>query len=407
MPIIGAPITARPRDGSWSRNREVPQSFPPSGGGQGFVPNPKLRFLDQCREVLRFYHYASRTEEAYCGWTKRFIVFCRDHPQLTPASEESSFTRGVAHGPPSEGAEREKKWRHPRDMGEAEVRAFLAHLASDRKVAVSTHNQALSALVFLYAEVLHRPLGNLRLVERPSRPPRLPVVLSRGEVVRVLAAVPVKYGLLFELLYGAGLRLLECLRLRVKDIDLEGNQIVVRDGKGGKDRVTMLPAKCKEGLRAHLARVRQLQVKDLAEGLGAVALPGALRVKYPNAEREWGWQWVFPSNELSVDRRNPHLSPSLSPPSEGAVREKLVRRRHHLNEATVQRVMKEAVARSGVVKNASCHTLRHSFATHLLENGYDIRTLQVLLGHADVSTTQIYTHVMQKPGIGVRSPLDG
>ena len=213
--------------------------------------------------------------------------------------------------------------------------------------------------------------------------------------------------MILKLLYGTGLRLLEVLRLRVKDVDFDRHQIVVRDGKGGKDRVTMLPERCKERLRAHLARVRQLQVKDLAEGLGAVALPGALRVKYPNAEREWGWQWVFPSNELSVDRRNPHLSPSLSPPSEGAVREKLVRRRHHLNEATVQRVMKEAVARSGVVKNASCHTLRHSFATHLLENGYDIRTLQVLLGHADVSTTQIYTHVMQKPGIGVRSPLDG
>ena len=398
MPIIGAPITARPRDGSWSRNREVPQSFPPSGGGQGFVPNPKLRFLDQCREVLRFYHYASRTEEAYCGWIVQFVRWAKEGARLSGSQvirlsgaglgSGISDVKGEDHGSAGSSPYR-GGWRHPRDMGEAEVRAFLAHLASDRKVAVSTHNQALSALVFLYAEVLHRPLGNLRLVERPSRPPRLPVVLSRGEVVRVLAAVPVKYGLLFELLYGSGLRLLECLRLRVKDIDLEGNQIVVRDGKGGKDRVTMLPAKCKEGLRAHLARVRQLQVKDLAEGLGAVALPGALRVKYPNAEGEWGWQWVWPGNNIGVD------------PADGR------RKRHHLNESTVQRVMKEAVARSGVVKNASCHTLRHSFATHLLENGYDIRTLQVLLGHADVSTTQIYTHVMQKPGIGVRSPLDG
>ena len=322
-----------------------------------FVPNPKLRFMEQCREVMRFQRLALRTEQAYLDWIKRFIFF---------------------HGK-----------KHPQEMGEVEIQAFLTHLAAERNVAASTQNQALGALLFLYGKVLGRELKFMADFARAHRPVKIPVVLSKPEVQRLLAAVPPKYLLFFRLLYGTGMRLMEALRLRVKDIDFDRNQIVIREGKGFKDRVTMLPESLKAPLQAHLERRRLLHQKDLAAGLGAVALPGALRVKYPNAERELAWQWVFPSTTISVD------------PEDGK------RKRHHLNDTSVQRVMKASVRVAQLTKPATCHTLRHSFATHLLENGYDIRTVQDLLGHKDVTTTQIYTHVMQKPGLGVKSPLDG
>jgi len=275
-------------------------------------------------------------------------------------------------------------------MGAAEVAAFLSHLASTRGVAASTQNQALNALVFLHEQVLLRPLGDLGEYARVNRPARLPQVLSQEQTQRVLAAL--KAGtpsLIIRLLYGTGLRVMEALRLRAKDLDFERGQIVVREGKGDKDRVTMLPDKLKVELKEHLKRVKLLHEQDVAEGFGRVLLPHALARKYPNADREWGWQWVFPSARRSRDPRSGEV------------------RRHHANELALQRAMKGAVRLSGVTQRASCHTLRHSFATHLLEKGYDIRTVQELLGHESVLTTQIYTHVMSKPGIGVRSPLDG
>jgi integron integrase len=339
------------------------------------VPNPKLKFMEQCREAMRFHRLALRTEEAYLQWIKRFIFF---HDQ-----------------------------RHPKDMGEPEVKVFLTHLAADRLVAASTQNQALGALLFMYQKVLGRELDFLDGFDRAPRRVRVPVVLSRDEVQRLLTAVPDKYRLFCQLLYGTGMRLMEGLRLRVKDVDFERNQIVIHDGKGMKDRVTMLPDKLKLELQRQLQRAKLLHEKDLAAGLGTVWLPGALQVKYPGAEREWVWQWVFPAASLSGDPRGNQgfdTSPSIPLPSRGG--EGRILRRHHLHETSVQRVMKVAVAVARIDKRASCHTLRHSFATHLLEAGYDIRTLQELLGHKDVTTTQIYTHVMQKPGIGVRSPLD-
>lgn len=323
----------------------------------GLVPNPKLRLRQQVREVMRFAHYAIRTEEAYWQWIRRFILF---HAK-----------------------------RHPKEMGDAEVHAFLTHLAVDGQVAVATQNQALNALVFLYAQVLHRPLGQLEEFARPQRPARLPVVLTQEEVRRVLAAVPERYSLILRLLYGTGLRVIEGVRLRVKDVDFGAGHMVVRDGKGFKDRVALLPQSLREPLREQLERAKLWHEADLADGFGRVHLPDALARKYPNANREWAWQYVFPADQRSED------------PQTG------VERRHHVMEESVQRAMKEGVRRIKLAKPATPHTLRHSFATHLLENGYDVRTVQELLGHKDLATTQIYTHVMAKPGLGVRSPLDG
>ena len=274
-------------------------------------------------------------------------------------------------------------------MGAPEVVAFLTHLAVAGNVAASTQNQALNALVFLYEQVLQMPLGDLGEFARVNRPARLPVVLTQEETFRVLAALkPGTGGLIIRLLYGTGMRLMECLRLRIKDVDLACGRITVREGKGDKDRTTMLPECLKAELQTHLDRVRLLHDKDLAEGFGQVYLPHALDRKYPNADRTLAWQWVFPAKGLSKDPRTEIV------------------RRHHVHEVAVQRIMKEAVHLARLKKPATCHTLRHCFATHLLENKYDIRTVQELLGHEDVATTQIYTHVMNRPGLGVKSPLD-
>jgi len=312
--------------------------------------------LETVRERLRLKHYSLRTEEAYLGWIKRFVWF---------------------HGK-----------RHPREMGAAEVEAFLSDLAVQRNVASSTQNQALAALLFLYKEVLAIQLPWLDELVRAKRPQRLPTVLTAHETGAVLDQLEGVLGLVARLLYGTGMRLLEGLRLRVKDVDFESRQVTVRDGKGAKDRVTMLPTALLEPLRAHLAKVRALHEDDLASGFGAVWLPDALAVKYPHAPKAWGWQYVFPAGSISTDPRS------------GA------RRRHHVDEKALQRAVRGAALAAGVTKPVSPHTLRHSFATHLLESGYDIRTVQELLGHKDVATTMIYTHVLNRGGRGVVSPLD-
>jgi len=315
------------------------------------------RLLDRVRDRLRLKHYSLRTETAYSGWIKRYILF---------------------HGK-----------RHPADMGKAEAEAFLSSLAVERNVSASTQSQALSALLFLYREVLALELPWLDDVTRAKKPVRLPTVLTRAETLALLERIEnAELHLIVSLLYGSGLRLLEGLRLRVKDVELARNEIIVREGKGGKDRVTMIPLQLVEPLRAQIARTKAVHEADLARGKGEVWLPDALAVKYPNAARALGWQYVFPAAGFSTDPRS------------GAVR------RHHVDEKRVQRAVKQAAARAGIVKPVSPHTLRHSFATHLLEGDYDIRTVQELLGHADVSTTMIYTHVLNKGGRGVTSPLD-
>ena len=272
--------------------------------------------------------------------------------------------------------------RHPAEVGEPEVNRFLTHLAVHRRVAASTQNQALAALLFLYAKVLNQPLRQIEGVVRARRPRRLPVVLTRREVRAVLDELNGTPRLVCTLLYGSGLRLLECLRLRVKDVDFHRQEITVREGKGHKDRVTVLPSAARKTLRVHLETIRRQHARDLARGLGRAPLPDALARKYPTADRDWAWQWVFPASSHYVDRHT------------------AVRYRHHLHESVIQRAVKEAVRRAGLAKPASCHSLRHSFATHLLEDGYDIRTVQELLGHKDVKTTMIYTHVLNRGGKG-------
>ena len=315
---------------------------------------PKL--LDQVRERIRVKHYSIRTETQYVQWIRRFILF---------------------HGK-----------KHPRDMGAPELEAFLTHLAVAGNVAAATQNQALSALLFMYKEVLGIDLPWLDNVTRAKRPQRLPVVMTREEVHAVLDRMEGVYGLMTRLLYGTGMRLMECVRLRVKDVDFARGEILIRDGKGAKDRVTMLPQSLVLPLQAHLQQRRALFDDDIRAGKVSVYMPDALARKYPNSPADWGWQYVFPSGSYSIDPRS------------GA------ERRHHLDEKLLQRAMKRAVQASGMAKPATPHTLRHSFATHLLDAGYDIRTVQELLGHKDVSTTMIYTHVRKKGGRGVISPLD-
>ena len=325
--------------------REVSASF-----------STRPRLLDRVRESIRARHYSRRTEQAYVAWIRRYILF---HDK-----------------------------RHPLLMGAPEITRFLTWLAVDRKVAASTRNQALGALLFLYRTVLEQEMRWLDELVRAKRPQHLPIVLTRPEVQQLIANLDGVTRLMVCLLYGAGLRLLECCRLRVQDIDFAGNRIVVRAGKGDKDRVTMLPAVIKAGLARPLARARDQHRRDLEHGAGWIELPSALGRKYPNAGREWVWQWVFPATRIYVE------------PTTGQ------RRRHHLHESVVQRAVKEAARRAGLSKRARPHTLRHSFATHLLESGYDIRTIQELLGHSDVSTTMIYTHVLNRGPQGVRSPVD-
>ena len=316
----------------------------------------KPRLLEQVRRRLRAKHYSLRTEQAYLYWIRRFII--------------------------SNGK------RHPRLMGAPEVEAFLSHLANDGKVAASTQNQALSAVLFLYRQVLGIELPWMDNVTRAKRPRRLPAVLSVAEVQEVLARMEGRPWLIASLLYGTGLRLMECLRLRVQDVDFRRNEILVRAGKGGKDRRTMLPRSLVEPLQREIERARLLHRADLAAGYGVAALPHALARKYPSAPREFAWQFVFPSVQRSID------------PRDG------VERRHHFDDGVLSRALKSACRKARVEKPVSAHTLRHSFATHLLEAGYDIRTIQELLGHKDVATTQIYTHVLNRGGPGVLSPLD-
>ena len=312
-------------------------------------------FIDSLRNAIRVRHYSIRTEQSYVGWVKHFIFF---------------------HGK-----------RHPKDMGEQEVGAFLTHLAVNKNVAASTQNQALNALVFLYKAVLNRPLGDINGVVRAKKPQRLPVVLSCEEVRQVLDHIQGVHWLIACLLYGSGLRLMEAVRLRVQDLDFNQCAIYVRNGKGGKDRMVTLASELIVPIQRHLETVRTLHERDLSQGYGEVYLPYALARKYPNAPSVWGWQYVFPSKNLSKDPRSG------------------VTRRHHLDESCVQRAVKIAVRKAGIQRRVTCHTLRHSFATHLLERGMDIRTVQEQLDHKDIRTTQIYTHVIGRGGSAVLSPL--
>ncbi|WP_456405408.1 integron integrase [Thiolapillus sp.] len=315
-------------------------------------------FLQQIARAIRVRHYSIRTEEAYVSWAKRFILF---HNK-----------------------------KHPADMGEQEVAGFLNHLAVERNVAANTQNQALNALVFMYKEVLGKPLNpEIQGLVRAKRPKRLPVVLSRDEVAGLISQLSGTSWLVACLLYGSGLRLIEAVRLRVMDLEFDRKAILVRNGKGAKDRVVTLADELIQPLQRHLQNVKTTHERDLEAGFGCVHLPHALSRKYPNACREWGWQYVFPASRRGIDPRNG------------------MERRHHIDVSVIQKAVKVAVRRAGIHKKASCHTLRHSFATHLLERGMDIRTVQEQLGHKDVRTTQIYTHVLNRGGLAVRSPLSG
>jgi len=334
----------------------MPQAVPVSVVKTVRRDRHKPKLLDQLREAIRSRHYSRRTETSYCNWVKRYIYF---HDVC-----------------------------HPAEMAEPEINAFLTHLAVKEKVSASTQNQALSALLFLYRHVIGREIGDLGEVIRARRPLRIPVVLTKDEIRKILAQIKGDKWLMACIMYGSGLRLMECLRLRMQDLDLQSSTVTVRDGKGNKDRVTMLPSSIKKPLLEHIKKIRKIHENDVKNGYGKVFMPYALSRKYPNASREWRWQWVFPQeklwrNEITGERG-----------------------RHHVHESIIQRTVKEAVAKVGLTKRATCHTFRHSFATHLLEDGYDIRTVQELLGHKDIKTTMIYTHVLNKGPAGVRSPAD-
>ncbi|MBI2759146.1 MAG: integron integrase [Chloroflexi bacterium] len=318
---------------------------------------PPKKLLDQYREALRSKHYSRRTEDTYIAWVRRYIRF--------------------------------SNMRHPKEMNIPEINAFITHLAMQKNVAASTQNQALSAVIFLYRTVLNIPLDEsaLRFV-RPNKPKRIPTVLSKTEAKSVIEKMDGVYRMMAQIMYGSGLRLMECIRLRVKDLDFANHQIIVRDGKGENDRVTMFPDSLLEPLRLHLKQTKATHEQDLLAGYGTVHLPYALAVKYPNANREFAWQYVFPAPDLSTD------------PATGT------KQRHHIHESSLQKAVKQAARLTKIDKPVSSHTFRHSFATHLLQNGYDIRTVQELLGHKDVKTTMIYTHVLQRGGLAVKSPLD-
>ncbi len=360
------------------------------------------KLLDQARELLRAKHYSYRTEQTYIDWIRRYIRFHNPRINLGELT------------------------RHPRDMGAPEIQAFLLHLANDRSVSASTQNQALSAILFLYREVLHKDIEPI-LLSTAKRPQRLPTVLTRQEALQIIGHMTGVYKLMAQLLYGSGLRLMECLRLRIKDIDFDYRTITVRDGKGEKDRIVPLPETVIPDLRRQIERVRLLHEEDLAAGHGEVYLPYALAEKYPNAARELAWQYLFPASQLSRDPRPPSAggrlpvpppftkaqiiaSPTSTPQLANMQTFQPINvqplRRHHLDPSALQRAIKTAVRRSGIAKRVTAHTFRHSFATHLLQAGYDIRTVQELLGHKDVRTTMIYTHVLQRGGLAVRSPLD-
>ncbi len=322
-----------------------------------FLPNPKLKLMDQVKEVLRYYHYAYRTEQTYCKWILRYIRF---------------------YGGKT----------HPRKLNGDHVERFLSHLAVENGVSVSTQRQALNALVFLYRDVLLQPIEGRIAPTRSKRRPRLPTVLSQGEAKRLFLYIFGTHALMAKLLYGAGLRLMECVRLRIKDVDFSRNRIHVIMGKGGKDRSTILPKGIREELHSHIEKVKALHLSDLEQGFGEVYLPEALARKYRNAARETGWQYVFPSRKLSKDPRSGKVM------------------RHHVLESGLQKAVKRAARNAGIDKRVTCHTLRHSFATHMLERGTNIRVLQELMGHADVKTTEIYTHVMDRDISKLSSPLD-
>jgi len=321
-----------------------------------FSAKPRPRLYDSVVEVLRTHHYSLRTERAYVGWIRRFILF---------------------HRP-----------RHPRELSEADANRFLTHLAVDEHVAASTQNQALAAVLFLYDKVLEQPLDRIEGVIRARKPKRLPVVLTADEVARVMAYLTGDKWLIATLMYGGGLRLMEALRLRVKDLDFERSEITVREGKGDKDRVTMLSEVVTRPLHDHLMRVQEIHQQDLSDGYGRVELPHALGRKFPHADREWRWQFVFPQERRWVNRQMGKQG------------------RHHVHESLIQKAVSQAARLAELTKRVTCHTFRHSFATHLLVDGYDIRTVQELLGHKDVKTTMIYTHVLNRGGRAVRSPAD-